>query len=255
MRHDDRTRPFPPLPGRCRPSATPIPLAPPPSTRPAPYRTPDPIFLSHRRDVKWSWAPSCHPFPFSPSLPFPLRVKLVVAHYTPPRCLLSKPGHRSIPEAVGRHHPPTVEVLALMSRSGRPPVPLSRRRAQCWLPSPPQPQADASKVSSGWTSVSPSAPTMSPWRRRSIESRCRLPCPATSLWCPGHGGEDLVDREATGGPRHHARDHDAVTRRLGHCAAGPGRRPEAEPQCGPTLCARSFKFSFSFIISKICINF
>jgi hypothetical protein len=94
---------------------------------PAPYWTLlDPIFLSLHHSFKGSWSPSCRPFTFSPSSPFRLRVKLVAAHYTPPHCLLSKPGNRSIPEAVGCHRPPAAKVLASMSRSGRPPVPLSR---------------------------------------------------------------------------------------------------------------------------------
>jgi hypothetical protein len=47
----------------------------------------------------------------------------------------------------------------------------------------------------------------------------------------------------------------AVMGQPGRCATGPGRRPEAGPQCGPALCTRSFKFLFSFIISEIHINF
>jgi hypothetical protein len=117
-------------------------------------------------------------------------VKLVVAHYTP-RCLLSKLGHHSIPEAFGRHRPPTVKVLALTSRYGRPPVPLSRQRAPRWLPSPPQPQADASKLSSGQTPVSPSAPTAPPRRRRSGESHCQVPCLAPP---PCHTGTQTAAR-------------------------------------------------------------
>jgi hypothetical protein len=43
--------------------------------------------------------------------------------------------------------------------------------------------------------------------------------------------------------------------RPGHYATGPGRRSEAIPQCGQTLCARGLKFSFSFVILEIHINF
>jgi hypothetical protein len=116
------------------------PAPPPLGTNPSPILDPPkPIFLSHRRGFKGSRSPLQHPFPFSPSPPFPLRVKLFVARYTPPCRLLSKPGHQSIPEAIGRHRPPAAEVVMSTSCSGRPPVLLSRWRAPCWLPSPPQP--------------------------------------------------------------------------------------------------------------------
>jgi hypothetical protein len=44
---------------------------------------------------------------------------------------------------------------------------------------------------------------------------------------------------------------------LGRCAAGPSRRPEAGPQCGPALCARILNFFFYnsrnlYIFQKIC---
>jgi hypothetical protein len=99
-------------------------LAPaPPCTRPL-----DPILSP--AVMALNGAGRCHaPFPLSPSPRFPLRVKLAAAHYTPPRCLLSEPGHWSIPEAISCHCPTNAEVLASTSHSGRPPVPLSRRRA------------------------------------------------------------------------------------------------------------------------------
>jgi hypothetical protein len=200
-RHGGCARLFSPLLGHCQPSTAPLVAAPVPllllhlAPNPTPYRTPpDPFFLSYHRGFKGSRSPSRHPFSFSPSPPFPLQVKLITAHYTPPHCLLSKSGHRSIPEVIDRHCPPTVEVLALTSHSNRPSVPLSRRRGPHWLPSPPQPQADASELSSGWMPVSPSAPTVPSWRRSSGESLHRLPFPAPP---PCHTGTRTATHSTT----------------------------------------------------------
>jgi hypothetical protein len=94
MRHDGRAHLFPLLsaegPTSCRAS----PRAPPPSTRPR--RIPDPLTPFFSPGTAALKGVGCHRaalFPFSPLPPIPLRVNLVVAHYTPPHCLLSKPGH------------------------------------------------------------------------------------------------------------------------------------------------------------------
>jgi hypothetical protein len=221
---------------------------------------PDPIFVSRRRAALF--------------LSLPHRPFLSGWSSSRPTTLLPT---ASCPSRVtGASPKPSVAIVHLPSRSlHRWATPIDLR-CRCHVEEHrdvslllPNPQADASELSSGWTLASPSALTAPPWRRHSGESRCRLPCPTpppchTSTRTAAHStphceaGRCRPRRPGTPASGDHPRVRPAARRGSGRVDQFRSWAVPPPLSLGPESaqhCSSVFNFEFLYLFQEILFNF